>query len=60
MTDNPAPREKQQQMGDAGKNKKPYKKPAFRHERVFEMQALSCGKTVATQGQCLPGNQKTS
>jgi len=59
MTDIQATREKQQ-MGNAGKNKKPYQKPAFRHERVFEMQALSCGKTVATQGQCLPGNQKTS
>ena len=47
-------------MGNAGKNKRPYQKPAFRYERVFEMQALSCGKTVATQGQCLPGNQKTS
>lgn len=60
MTDNRAPREKQQPMGNAGKNKRPYQKPAFRYERVFEMQALSCGKTVATQGQCLPGNQKTS
>ena len=40
--------------------RKPYRKPALRYERVFEMQALSCGKTVATQGQCLPGNQKTS
>jgi|HubBroStandDraft_1064217.scaffolds.fasta_scaffold05798_4 hypothetical protein len=60
MTDNRAPREKQQQMGKAGKDKKLYQKPAFRFEKVFEMQALSCGKTVATQGQCLPGNQKTS
>jgi hypothetical protein len=52
MTDNPAPREKQQQMGDAGKNKRRYQKPAFHYERVFETQALSCGKTVATQGLC--------
>jgi hypothetical protein len=31
--------------------KKPYQKPAFRHERVFETMALRCGK-VGTQGQC--------
>jgi len=36
---------------NARKDKKPYQKPAFRHERVFETQALSCGK-VATQGNC--------
>jgi hypothetical protein len=29
--------------------KKPYIKPAFRFERVFETQALSCGK-MAGQG----------
>jgi len=26
------------------KKKKPYVKPAFRFERVFETQALACGK----------------
>lgn len=31
--------------------KKPYQKPEFRSERVFETMALSCGK-VATQFQC--------
>ena len=31
--------------------KRPYHKPAFRFERVFETQALSCGKT-GTQAQC--------
>jgi hypothetical protein len=34
------------------KAKKPYKKPAFRFERVFETSALSCGKVHATQHQC--------
>jgi hypothetical protein len=52
MTDNRAPREQQQQMDNAGKDKKPYQKPAFRHERVFETHALSCGKVGATQGLC--------
>ena len=33
-------------------SKKPYTKPAFRFERVFETQALSCGKVHARLGQC--------
>jgi hypothetical protein len=32
--------------------KKSYEAPAFRHERVFEVSALSCGKINATQGAC--------
>jgi len=52
MTDIQAPREKQQQLDNVGKDKKLYQKPAFRHERVFETQALSCGKIVASQGLC--------
>ena len=32
--------------------KKPYAKPAFRFERVFETQALSCGKAHSHSGQC--------
>ena len=32
--------------------KKPYKKPAFRHERVFETMALACGKLSPTQLSC--------
>lgn len=31
------------------KIKKPYEKPAFRFERVFETRALSCGKVSAAQ-----------
>jgi hypothetical protein len=34
------------------KSKKPYQKPAFRHERVFETLALACGKIGATTPQC--------
>lgn len=37
---------------DAGKPKKPYQKPAFQHERVFETMALACGKLSPTQFQC--------
>jgi len=32
--------------------KKPYRKPEFRFERVFETQALSCGKVGRHAGQC--------
>ena len=32
--------------------KKPYRKPAYRYERVFETMALACGKTQSTQGSC--------
>ncbi len=32
--------------------KKPYVKPEFRHEKVFETMALSCGKVQTTQSGC--------
>jgi hypothetical protein len=52
MTDNRAPRETRQQPGNTVKEKKPYQKPAFRYERVFETLALSCGKIGSTTAQC--------
>jgi hypothetical protein len=37
------------------KPKKPYRKPEFRYERVFETMALACGKTPGHGGsQCGP------
>ena len=39
--------------------KKPYVKPSFRHERVFETMALACGKISATQLSCRT-NRKNS
>jgi hypothetical protein len=33
-------------------SKKPYRKPSFRHERIFETMALSCGKVQSTESQC--------
>ena len=39
--------------------KKPYQKPAFRYERVFEMTALTCGKIQPVNQQC-KFNRKTS
>jgi hypothetical protein len=32
--------------------KRPYHKPAVRYERVFEVQALTCGKVQSTEGSC--------
>lgn len=39
--------------------KKPYQKPAFRHERVFEQSALACGKVNATQSGCQFNRKKS-
>jgi hypothetical protein len=39
--------------------RKPYQKPAFREEPLFETGALSCGKVESTQGSCRT-NRKTS
>jgi len=52
----PVPEEKRPVQ--KSQTRKPYKKPEFRVERVFETQALSCGK-VGTQSQCHL-NRKTS
>jgi hypothetical protein len=32
--------------------KKPYAAPAFQFEKVFETNALTCGKVISTQGSC--------
>jgi hypothetical protein len=39
-------------------SKKPYHKPEFRHERVFETSALACGK-IQTGPSCAT-NKKSS
>ena len=39
--------------------KRPYHKPAVRYERVFEVQALTCGKVQTTQQGC-HSNRSTS
>lgn len=41
-----------QSGGEPQAQKKPYRKPEFFCERVFETTALSCGKIWATQMQC--------
>lgn len=37
---------------NAGARKRAYVKPAFRHETVFEVMALACGKISGTSGPC--------
>ncbi|MBV8050015.1 MAG: hypothetical protein JOZ80_02425 [Acidobacteriaceae bacterium] len=49
--ENPKTEDKQpEQAAPAGK--KPYHKPGFRFEKVFETMALACGKVHPTQFQC--------
>lgn len=37
---------------ETSKPRKPYRKPEFRFERVFETMALACGKISGTQKHC--------
>lgn len=46
-------------QSEPARNRKPYQKPAFRFERVFETQALSCGK-IFSHGTSCKLNPKTS
>ncbi len=46
-----ANRQPQQEGAEPGAKKR-YVKPEFRHEKVFETMALSCGKMQTTQSGC--------
>jgi hypothetical protein len=37
---------------DDQRERRPYLKPEFRHESVFETMALACGKVSGTQSAC--------
>jgi len=39
-------------QSEPARRRKPYQKPAFRFERVFETMALACGKLSTTLSQC--------
>ena len=47
-----APIGKHEMPRSTAKTKRPYTKPAFQHEKVFETMALACGKLSPTQAQC--------
>jgi hypothetical protein len=53
------PQEEAGASAQPARRRKPYQKPAFRFERVFETQALTCGKTHMQGGTCHL-NHKTS
>ena len=57
--DDSSDRKRQDQAPADARAKKPYVKPAFEHERVFETMALSCGKITSTSAQC-KSNRKNS
>jgi len=59
MTKDDANAEEQTQGESPRTGKKPYQKPEFRFEKVFETMALSCGKVSPTEFQCR-FNRKTS
>jgi hypothetical protein len=52
MTQRNRPSEVDKNAPSQSAAKKPYRKPEFRYERVFETLALSCGKVQTRQGQC--------
>ncbi|MBZ5659850.1 MAG: hypothetical protein LAO08_05525 [Acidobacteriia bacterium] len=37
---------------ESKKQKRPYKTPSLKFERVFEVSALACGKVFSTEGGC--------
>lgn len=53
------PHEKQTHVAEKADSKKPYRKPEFRFERVFETAALACGKIAGTSAIC-NSSRKTS
>jgi hypothetical protein len=58
MKDSQTPNEKHQSAKAVATRKKPYQKPTFRHEQVFETAALACGKV--TIGRQCGFSRKTS
>ena len=44
--------EKADQQPQEAARKKPYIKPGFQFEKIFETQALICGKVQTTQSSC--------
>lgn len=48
----PEPEERVEHQLAARKGRKPYSKPAFQFERVFETTALACGKVSVRAKHC--------
>jgi hypothetical protein len=56
----PSAEDQKTEREDSRHHKKPYEKPAFRYEKVFETMALACGKVAPTQNTCRRHNRKNS
>ncbi len=52
MASGEEPVERTRDTGKGRHARKPYQKPAFRYERVFETMALACGKANPQSLQC--------
>jgi hypothetical protein len=48
----PAPDRAETPEGGKPRSRKPYQKPGFSKEQLFETMALACGKTNPSIGQC--------
>jgi hypothetical protein len=49
---NTVPTDRDDGKAESVARRKPYRKPQFRFERVFETMALACGKISSTQKHC--------
>jgi hypothetical protein len=47
-----APSDSEDPSGIRQNQKRPYRKPSYRYERVFETMALACGKISPVEFQC--------
>jgi len=52
MNQKKAPASVDKNSASQATGKKPYVKPDFRFEKVFETLALACGKVNPSEGQC--------
>jgi hypothetical protein len=57
MSEQDKSEEQKESAAEKPKQKRPYKKPTFRYERVFETNALSCGKIGIVQQSCRNNNK---
>ena len=53
------PKDAAEEQAEQPKKKRPYVKPSFQFEKVFETNALACGKVGVTQETCR-SNRKAS
>jgi len=52
MSEQEKSEEQKETATEKRRQKRPYKKPTFQYERLFETYALSCGKVGTVQQSC--------